>query len=40
MLDNTMFSFADAGAMQIIAFIGFAISTIGFAAWVAWLARE
>jgi len=40
MLENTVFSLADAGPMQVIAFIGFGISTIAFFIWVAWLVRE
>ena len=40
MLDNTVFSLTDAGAIQVIAFVGFAISTIAFFIWVAWLVRE
>ena len=40
MLDNTIFSLTDAGAIQVIAFVGFAISTIAFFIWVAWLVRE
>ena len=39
MLDNTVFSLTDAGAIQVIAFVGFAISTIAFFIWVAWLVR-
>ena len=40
MLENTVFSLSDAGAIQILAFVGFAISTIAFFVWVAWLVRE
>ena len=40
MLENTFFSLADAGAIQVVAFLGFAISTIAFFVWVAWLVRE
>jgi hypothetical protein len=40
MLENTLFSLADAGAIQVVAFVGFAISTIAFFVWVAWLVRE
>ena len=40
MLENTVFSFSDAGAIQLIAFLGFGFSTIAFFVWVAWLVRE
>jgi hypothetical protein len=40
MLDNPVFSLADASAIQVIAFVGFAIATIAFFVWVAWLVRE
>ena len=40
MLENTVFSLGEAGAIQIVAFVGFAISTIAFFVWVAWLVRE
>jgi hypothetical protein len=40
MLENPVFSFADASAIQVIAFVGFAIATIAFFGWVAWLARR
>jgi hypothetical protein len=40
MLENTAFSLAEVGPIQVIAFIGFAISTIAFFVWVAWLVRE
>jgi hypothetical protein len=40
MLDNPVFSFADASAIQVIAFVGFAIATVAFFVWVAWLVRE
>jgi hypothetical protein len=40
MLEDTVFSLANAGAIQVIAFVGFAISTIGFIVWVVWLVRE
>ncbi|HEX4153923.1 MAG TPA: hypothetical protein VHY75_17080 [Steroidobacteraceae bacterium] len=40
MLAQTSFSFARAGLLQEIAFVGFAIFTIGFFIWVAMLARR
>jgi hypothetical protein len=40
MLENTVFSLANAGPIQIIAFVGFAIATIAFFVWVAYLVRE
>jgi hypothetical protein len=40
MLENTLFSLADASAIQVVAFVGFALSTIAFFVWVAWLVRE
>ncbi|WP_315832685.1 hypothetical protein [Bradyrhizobium prioriisuperbiae] len=40
MLEHTAFSLAEAGPIQIIAFIGFAIATIAFFVWVVWLVRE
>jgi hypothetical protein len=40
MLDNPVFSLADASAIQVIAFVGFAVATIAFFVWVAWLVRE
>jgi hypothetical protein len=39
MLANSVFSLADASPEQIVAFIGFAIFTIGFFVWVAYLVR-
>ena len=39
MLANTLFSLTNASAEQIVAFIGFAIFTIGFFAWVVYLVR-
>jgi hypothetical protein len=36
---NAVFSLADASPEQVIAFVGFAIFTIGFFAWVAYLVR-
>jgi hypothetical protein len=39
MLENTVFSLAD-GPIQAVAFIGFAIATIAFFVWVAYLVRE
>lgn len=40
MLEDTAFSLASAGSIQVIAFVGFTIATITFAVWVAWLVRE
>lgn len=40
MLENTVFSLAEAGPIQTVAFIGFAIATIAFFVWVAYLVRE
>jgi hypothetical protein len=40
MLENTVFSLADAGSIQVVAFVGFAIATIAFFVWVAYLVRE
>ena len=40
MLENTVFSLADASPIQVIAFVGFAIATIAFFVWVAYLVRE
>lgn len=40
MLDDTVFSLAGASAPQAIAFIGFAVFTIGFFIWVAILVRS
>jgi len=39
MLPNTAFSLAHASLEQVIAFLGFAIFTIGFFVWVAYLTR-
>jgi hypothetical protein len=39
MLEHTAFSFANASPEQVIAFIGFAVFTIGFFVWVAYLVR-
>jgi hypothetical protein len=39
MLPNAVFSLADASPEQVVAFIGFAIFTIGFFVWVAYLVR-
>jgi hypothetical protein len=39
MLVNKVFSLANASPEQVIAFVGFAIFTIGFFAWVAYLVR-
>lgn len=40
MLENTVFSLADAGPIQVVAFVGFAIATVGFCAWLVYLVRE
>ena len=40
MLENTLFSLSQASPSQAVAFIGFALFTIGFFIWVAWLARK
>jgi len=40
MLENTVFSLADASPVQVIAFVGFAIAAVGFAVWIAYLVRE
>ena len=40
MLENTVFSLADAGPIQVVAFVEFAIATIAFFVWVAYLVRE
>ena len=40
MLAQTAFSFAQASLQQEIAFIGFAIFTVGFFVWLAMLARR
>jgi hypothetical protein len=40
MLQNTVFSLVDAGPIQVVAFVGFAIATIAFFVWVAYLVRE
>ena len=39
MLDNTIFSLAEAGPMQVMAFIGFVIATIAFCVWLVYLVR-
>jgi hypothetical protein len=39
MIENPVFSLADASAIQIIALVGFAIATVAFFVWVAYLAR-
>ena len=39
MLPNAVFSLANASPEQAIGFFGFAIFTIGFFAWVAYLVR-
>ena len=40
MLENPVFSLADVSAVQVIAFVGFAIATMAFFVWVAWLVRR
>lgn len=40
MLEHTVFSLADASSVQILAFFGFALATIAFFIWVAYLVRE
>jgi hypothetical protein len=40
MLENPVFSLAEVSAIQVIAFVGFAIATVAFFGWVAWLARR
>jgi len=40
MLAQAAFSFARASSLQDVAFVGFAIFTIGFFIWVAMLARR
>lgn len=40
MLENTVFSLADASGLQILAFVFFGILTIAFFIWVARLERE
>jgi hypothetical protein len=39
MLENTVFSLAEAGPIQIVAFVGFAIATIAFCVWLVYLVR-
>jgi hypothetical protein len=39
MLPHAVFSLADASPEQVVAFVGFAIFTIGFFVWVAYLVR-
>ena len=39
-MENPVFSLADVSAIQVIAFVGFAIATIAFFSWVAWLVRR
>ncbi|MEH2557375.1 hypothetical protein V1286_004904 [Bradyrhizobium algeriense] len=39
MIENPVFSLADASAIQIIALVGFAIATVAFLVWVAYLVR-
>ncbi|WP_256472715.1 hypothetical protein [Bradyrhizobium sp. 170] len=39
MIENPVFSLADASAIQIIALVGFAIATVAFFIWVAYLVR-
>jgi hypothetical protein len=38
--EYAVFSLAEAGPIQIAAFIGFAIATLGFCAWLVYLVRE
>lgn len=40
MLEDTVFSFANASPYQTIAFIGGAIATVTFFVWVAYLVRH
>jgi hypothetical protein len=40
MLESTKFVLADASLEQVIAFVGFAIFTVGFFVWVARLALK
>ena len=40
MLPDTVFSLAKASTLQVVAFVGFAVFTIGFFIWVALLARR
>ncbi|MGY3617036.1 hypothetical protein [Bradyrhizobium sp. USDA 10063] len=40
MVENPVFSLADASMIQIIAFVGFAIATVAFFVWVADLVRK
>lgn len=39
MIENPVFSLAGASAIQIIAFVGFGISTVAFFVWVTYLVR-
>jgi hypothetical protein len=39
MIENPVFSLADASAIQIIGFVGFVIATVAFFVWVAYLVR-
>jgi hypothetical protein len=39
MLPNAVFSLANASPEQVVAFVGFAIFTIGFFVWVAYVVR-
>ena len=39
MLENTVFSLSD-GAIQAVAFVGFAIATAAFCVWLVYLVRE
>jgi len=39
MIENPVCSLADASAIQIIALVGFAIATVAFFIWVAYLVR-
>jgi hypothetical protein len=40
MLENTAFLFADAAPSQVVAFLIYAICTVGFCAWLIYLVRE
>jgi hypothetical protein len=40
MLEHTTFKLAEAGAIQTLAFVGFAIATVAFFVWIVWLVRE
>jgi hypothetical protein len=40
MLEHTVFSLTEASPLQAIVFVGFAICTVAFFVWVAYLVRE